>query len=180
MNPDIIVNRDSDFVTFIFFNNELFYAKDIAHFRLALTYNLDIAELNRSLNLQGRVSSSRFLLESPQKIIAFWELNHLLKPCLNALLSKDLIKSTDIVVLDSPKLVKDVMQSNQHSLRDLSKERAIHLLNGMAKKQALLNMGIKPKLKYKNVAPGEKHWAISSESFKNWLETNGGQSGKVI
>jgi len=134
--------------------------------------------------LVGRVSTPKYFKGRKGRHVSFWNhnediFNQLLPACLLKLKSLELIDDATYissVFNDVPITYQDYKKhglspkATQANLDKLNADREIHLLKGQDKKQALLNRGVTPKLSpWKDLTPGQKHWAMASEGFKEWL-----------
>jgi len=126
--------------------------------------------------LMGRIG-----IVANTQVCAFWSPPEhleqmLLKPCLQALLNKQLIKEDTVVrIKGNTEYAKDVIAGITPSQSITQDDRQLlHLLQGNNKKQELMKMGATPKKPTPNLNPGQKYWALNSEhfSFKQWLTNN--------
>ena len=133
--------------------------------------------------LVGRVGQITF--GTPKgNFVSFWNtdgriFNALLPACLSKLKSLELIDDATYISSYLNKYPITYREYKKHgfstpaSPEDINKinaDREIHLLQGNNKKQALLQRGATPKPSpWKDLTPGQKHWAMASESFKDWL-----------
>jgi len=136
----------------------------------------EFALVGRVGNLKRGILFGRF--------VSFWNKNDLLKtllsPCLSKLKSLELIDDSTYISSAynaRPITYIDYKKSglspvlNLSNLKKLDADREIHLLGGNNKKQALLQRGVTPKISpWKDLTPGQKHWAMASEGFKEWLK----------
>jgi len=142
--------------------------------------------------LVGRVAHFTDILgEYPEHknkhVVAFWNgkpsekmFRTLLPACLKELKSRGLINNNTYI---STVFTKEPIPYSQFLKQGLSDFDAsnqdkldaappVHLLRGNEKRQALLKQGATPKLNpwKDHLTPGQKHWAMASESFKEWLK----------
>jgi len=149
--------------------------------------------------LVGRVAFDR---EDGIKVVSFWNSDdeenpstqpynlfmRLLPGCMKKLQGEGLIDDDSLIYSrfsEEPIPYEQFKKTgfskvNPNASLDINK---MHLLRGDEKKQALLRAGASPKVSpWKDLTPGQKHWALNSESlsFKEWLKNEEGTSTACV
>jgi hypothetical protein len=120
------------------------------------------------------------------KIISFWHMGgprseekQFVINCLHEALKEQLITMQTIVVMhNTASLVSDwvsganISQANRKPDAEVNKLKQLHLMNAQNKRKELLAIGAKPKRSPWELVPGQKHWSLHGESFKEWLINN--------